>query len=186
MNEVHRSCCWSCVQSVTWRRFWVVVGPPPQGLLWMHHGHGCPCPQAALAQGTWLGGGEKWPLVCAQGALLKVPVLPCKKGAQAVARGCSPGEDEADFARSKFSRWCLSSPCSHCHRFAESWCSPSLLLRVPYGAWRELVDVLGPGAAEDLHLQRRGEGQMLLTCSGIWPNHRHSPLPKSLSDSLIS
>ena len=126
-----------------------MVGPPPQGPLWMHHvlcfvacGSVAPVPGilskgCLLPRGHGLGGEQ--PLVPAQGALLKVPVLPCRKRAGAIAGGCSSGEHEADFARMKFSRWFLSKPSPPCRCLAESRCSCSLPLCVLHGArwWEE-------------------------------------------------
>lgn len=73
----------------------MVVEPPPQGLLWVHHVlRRVACGSVPLCQAPWAwlafpkgcllprgcGMAGEWPLVSAQGALLNVPVLPCKKG----------------------------------------------------------------------------------------------------------
>lgn len=68
-------------------------------LAWLSLPKGC-----LLPRGRGLGG--EWPLVSSQGASVKIPILPCKKKNLElyIPQDYSSGEDEAHFARSKFSR----------------------------------------------------------------------------------
>lgn len=64
----------------------------------------------------------------------------CVSGSRCYSWGCSSGAGEAVLARSEFSRWFLSSFSPLCHCFAESWCSPCLLL---HGGRKELCPRVG-------------------------------------------
>lgn len=101
------------------------------------------------------------------------PILPWR-------RGCSSGAGEASFASSQFSRWFLSNLSPFCHCFAELWCSHALLL---CGGRRELCHRVGirGGGGSPSAVGRTNVIDLLWHL--IKPQ---SPLPKSLSDSLIS
>lgn len=71
-----------------------------------------------LAQRTWAGWGMAAG-ICS-GSIAEGSCTSLRKRARAIARDYSSGEDEADFAQSKFSRWFLSNPSPCCNYLVES------------------------------------------------------------------